>query len=297
MSKNVFGLLIAIDEYAISPLRGCVNDSQEVQAVLEHLVPADNLHLRVLHNKDATKENIKTAFLEHLTQAGENDSVFVHYSGHGSRELSDAMFWHLNPDRHNEVIVTIDSLIPRIGLRNPLADKELKWLIAQVAKKNPHICMMLDCCHSGGGTRKIETYPQNQVITDRFTAQRTEMRGFDDYVFGKDKDLLESIAETGRFNLASGKHILMAGCRYTQTSKELIVGGKQHGIFTFSTLDILKLYNGQISYRDLVAQAGARVMNIVREQVPQLEAIKGNQQVYQPFLGGATLSKQNIITF
>ncbi|MGB1205861.1 MAG: caspase family protein [Chitinophagales bacterium] len=291
MGKNVFGLLIAIDEYAIAPLRGCVNDSQDVQAVLQHLVPADNLHLRVLHNKEATRENIKAAFLEHLTQAGENDSVFVHYSGHGSRELSDSMFWHLNPDRHNEVMITIDSLIPGIGLRNPLADKELRWLIAQVAKKNPHICVMLDCCHSGGGTRDLSTYPTNQVITNRFTAQRTQMRGFHDYVFGHDEALLESFAQNGRFHLPSGKHILMAGCRYTQTSKELVVGGKQHGIFTFSTLDILKLYNGQITYRDLVAQAGARVMNIVREQVPQLEAVKDDKQIYQPFLGGAALSK------
>jgi hypothetical protein len=34
-----------------------------------------------------------------------------------------------------------------------LADKELAKLIAEVADKNPHICVILDCCHSGSGTK------------------------------------------------------------------------------------------------------------------------------------------------
>ena len=43
----------------------------------------------------------------------------------------------------------------RVGgrLRRALADKELSLLLAEVAANGPHVVVILDCCHSGGGTR------------------------------------------------------------------------------------------------------------------------------------------------
>jgi hypothetical protein len=57
---------------------------------------------------------------------------------------------HIEPDHLDETLVCYDS---RTDGSWDLADKELAKLIAEVAEKNPHIVVIMDCCHSGSGTR------------------------------------------------------------------------------------------------------------------------------------------------
>ena len=45
-------------------------------------------------------------------------------------------------------------------LRRALADKELSLLIAEVAASGAHVVTILDCCHSGGGTRDPYARPR-----------------------------------------------------------------------------------------------------------------------------------------
>lgn len=269
---NVFALLIGIDSYPTAPLDGCVNDSLMVEDYLRTTIAPNVLKLETLRNEQATKSNITDAFLKHLTQAKANDIVFVHYSGHGAREQADPMFWRIEPDRQNEVMVTVDSINPNTNEFKPLADKELRWLIKQVAKNNPQITIMFDCCHSGGGTR------DNLVnVTQRFTQVKgAKMREAKDYIFAQQKygsNLSSVVDANGFFNLQSGRHLLMAGARSNQTAKELKVDDQVHGIFTYSILEILKNTSGNISYSDLMKRAAVRVLSTVTDQVPQLETI------------------------
>lgn len=283
LKKNVFGLLIGIDEYDGAPLKGCINDSEAVKEYLQHTVHPDFLHIETLWNKNATKANISNGFLSHLAQAKAGDVVFVHYSGHGSYEPADPIFWDMTPNRTNEVMVTVDSLSP-YGLKNPMADKELRWLINQIAKNNAHIVMIMDCCHSGSGTRSLTG------VRSRYTAAPTSgVRGVDDFVFAQAKyggDLAKVLTPQNQFFVENGRHILLSGCRNNQTAKELNIDGKQRGIFTYSMLDILKNSGGNVSYRDIVRRATARVVNTVSEQVPQLDAIVSDD-ASEIFLQGA----------
>jgi hypothetical protein len=269
---NVFALLIAIDSYPTAPLDGCVNDSMMVEDYLRTTIAPKTLQLVTLRNEQATKNNITEAFLKHLAQAKSDDIVFVHYSGHGAREQADPIFWRIEPDRQNEVMVTFDAINPTTGEFKPLADKELRWLIKQVAKNNPQITIIFDCCHSGGGTR------DNLVnVTPRFTqAKGAKVRETKDYIFAQQKyggNLSQVLDASGFFNLQSGRHLLMAGARSNQTAKELIVGDQVHGIFTYSILEVLKNTSGNVSYSDLMKRASVRVVGTVQDQVPQLETI------------------------
>ncbi len=283
--KNVYALLIAIDKYPIYPLGGCVNDSKDVENYLTQSIEAENLHLKKLWNEDATKENIVDAFLNHLTQATENDAVFVHYSGHGSQERAPEIFWDVEPDRKNEVLVCVDSLIPQKGLHNPLADKEIKWLIQKVAEKKPHITIVFDCCHSGTATRDIEE------VTSRYTpANQRALRAVNDYIFFQEKYGGKALKKGEKLNIEAGRHILLSGCRSNQTAKELRLDGRQRGAFTYSLLQSLINGGGTISYRDIIKQAGAFVRNKVNDQNPQLDAVE-TQDVQHIFLGGASQQK------
>ena len=78
--------LVGINEYVDASLSGCVTDVEMQRELLVHrfgFLPTDIL---TLTNKQATRENIETAFISHLTnQAKPDDLVLFHFSGYGSR--------------------------------------------------------------------------------------------------------------------------------------------------------------------------------------------------------------------
>src|SRR5262249_25762872 len=128
---------------------------------------------RMLLNQHATYFAIVDGFQSHLSQATRDDVVLFYFCGHGSQERALPVFWNQEPDKMNETIVCYASLLP--GGKG-LADKDLATLIDQVGKKSPHIVVILDCCHSGSGTR---TVPDAEA---RWTEPREEPRSIDSYV-------------------------------------------------------------------------------------------------------------------
>lgn len=79
-------LLVGINEYPNNPLYGCLTDVEMQKELLIYrfgFVPTDIL---TITDKQATRENIETAFISHLTnQAKPDDLVLFHFSGYGSR--------------------------------------------------------------------------------------------------------------------------------------------------------------------------------------------------------------------
>ncbi len=93
--------------------------------------------------------------------AGREDVAFFDYAGYGSCR-SPKSFGLQNPEPTQcETLVCYDSRSPSGW---DLADKELAKLIAEVAQKDPHITIIMDCCHSSSGTRgEIELRPVERV--------------------------------------------------------------------------------------------------------------------------------------
>jgi len=154
MTRNLYALLVGINEYPepVSRLSGCVNDILAVEEYLKERVAKDGcqLHLHKLLDQQATRQAIIDGFRQHLCQAGSNDIALFYYSGHGGQATTPKEFEHLEPDLLQETLICYNS---RTKGGWDLADKELGYLIAQVAKNNPHICIILDSCHSGSGTK------------------------------------------------------------------------------------------------------------------------------------------------
>ena len=179
MPRNIYALLVGINDYApdsgVRGLQGCVQDIRTIQAYLEDRVPLENLHLLPpLLNEQATRQAVIDAFRNHLCQAGSDDTVLFYYAGHGSQEDAPEEFWTIEPDCLNETLVCYDSRNEN-GL--DLADKELAALIGKVAEKNPHIVLILDCCHSGSGTRD-----PMQEVEERRLPKSNRRRSFDSYL-------------------------------------------------------------------------------------------------------------------
>ncbi|ARV60554.1 caspase [Nostocales cyanobacterium HT-58-2] len=288
MTGNIYALLVGIDEYVspVPPLQGCVNDIMAVQEYLQGRVATDGyqLHLRTLLNQNATRQAIINGFQQHLCQASNEDVVFFYFSGHGSQAEAPEEFWVFEPDRLNETLVCYDSRSPGGW---DLADKELAKLIAEVAAKNPHVTIIMDCCHSGSGTRG----DMSGEIAVRQAPVDRRKRPLDSFIF--------SLAEANQFadsrspeenpsgwNFPRGKHIFLSACLDSELAKEYIGDGQRRGAFSYFLLDTLKKANGNLSYRDLFKRTNALVRSKVTAQSPQIEAtVLGDLD--QPFLGGA----------
>ncbi len=102
-------LLVGINQYPrIASLGGCLTDVELQRELLIHrfgFLPQDIL---TLTNKEATRQNIETAFWEHLTQqAVAGDVVLFHFSGYGSRiDLDGAA----NPNKEARTRVSTNSI-------------------------------------------------------------------------------------------------------------------------------------------------------------------------------------------
>lgn len=297
MTRQIYALLVGIDDYPrpVPPLRGCVNDVVAVESYLRARLASEEfqLHLKALKNQEANRQAIIDSFRQHLCQAGQEDVAMFYYSGHGSQEPTPPDFWHIEPDRLDETLVCWDS---RTSEGWDLADKELAKLIAEVAEKNPHITIVLDCCHSGSGTRN----PLLETGIRRVPADRRR-RPLESFLFSLQElpeltTAFRSPAEhpTG-WTLPKGRHVLLAACRDNEEAKEYYAEGQSRGALSFFLLETLKRANGSLTYRDLFKRTNALVRSKVTAQSPQIEATE-LRDLEQPFLGGAIAPRHPYFT-
>ncbi|NJL39575.1 MAG: caspase family protein, partial [Leptolyngbyaceae cyanobacterium SM1_4_3] len=288
MTRNLYALLVGIDDYVspVNPLQGCVNDILAVKNYLEGRITADSyqLHLRTLLNQEATRQSIVDGFRQHLCQANCEDVVFFYYAGHGGQQDSPEPFWVLEPDRLDETLVCYDSFSPGGW---GLADKELATLIAEVDQKNPHIAVILDCCHSGSGTRgELE----GEMAVRKAPIDRRK-RPLDSFIFSlSDIELMptasRSLENPSGWTLPKSNHIVLSACRDSELAKEYSGDGQRRGAFSYFLLDTLQKANGTLTYRDLFKRTNALVRSKLTDQSPQIEATD-LKNLDQPFLGGA----------
>ena len=152
----VYALLVGIDAYPppVPWLAGCRNDVTDLSAFLKGRL-GERLRLVTLLDREATRQAIVDAMRAHLGQAGAGDVALFSYSGHGSEEPVPKAFAALEPTGRIQTLVCVDQ-----GRRDadgvlirPIADKELAVLLGEITSKGPHVVALLDCCHSGTGTR------------------------------------------------------------------------------------------------------------------------------------------------
>ncbi len=280
MTRNVYALFVGIDDYPnVSKLKGCVNDVSKIKLFLEQRLTAqgDTFHPKLLTDQAATRENVIHSFRQHLGQAGPNDVAFFYYAGHGAQAPTPPELGHLEPDGLDETLVCYDSRLPG---KFDLADKELSLLISEVAANGTHVTIILDCCHSGGGTRFIPS-PEVDV---RLTKVDKRERTWQDYLLFEGQS---EAPDPATVTIPSGKHVLFAACRDDELAKETNFDGERRGVFSYYLLDTLKNANSSVTYQDIFKRIDTLVRTKVSMQAPSLEAINDATLVDQPFLGGA----------
>jgi ABC-type branched-subunit amino acid transport system substrate-binding protein/WD40 repeat protein/Flp pilus assembly protein TadD/pimeloyl-ACP methyl ester carboxylesterase len=280
--RNIYALLVGIDQYANPEdrLHGCVNDIEEVEKFLRNrLDERYSPHIEKLIDEQATRQAVINKFENHLCQAGKDDVVLFYFCGHGSQELAGLEFDALEYEKEVgkkklETIVCHDSRTKGedgTEIRD-LADKELRYLIAKVAKNEPHILVVFDCCHSSSGTRDTD----RKERVRRLPTDTRPPRAYNEFCFARDSAIVQNLKQ-GIF--PEGKHVFMSACLHTETAKEIDdEDGKGRGVFSYFLLRELNSLNAALSYHDLLNEVKGHVHGRRRDQTPQLEPIGMSSQ-------------------
>lgn len=275
MARDIYALLVGINNYGphVGGLHGCLNDVDHFHGYLMDNFDRGRLRIEVLKDADATRANIIKQFRSHLSQAKADDVVVFQYCGHGARSKSAEAFKQFYPDGKDEGLVCFDSREPG-GF--DLADKELAVLLAELAKNDPHIAVILDCCHSGSATRSADDFTQ---LKARQTHEVFDERPLESYLDG----YYSALSERGTsLEIPPSRHILLAACQRIQKAWE---GRDQSGVFTSTLLEVLGKPGTDISYADLFVRCRAAVRKRADNQDPQFETYR-SFNAYAGFLGG-----------
>ena len=199
-------LTVGINQYNVAPLRGCVNDSNNMKAELEKY----SFHVYQLLDGQATKENIISKLTEIVNTALPNDHIIFHYSGHGSQIPCNDVD---EVDGLTEILCPFD-LINADGswTNNFITDDELSAVLS--SRSDVTVECFLDCCHSGSGTRDLKPNVRYRHIQSKFT---------------KPTDVLVSVKP---FSVKSNNIICWAGCQDNETSADCFLDGSFQGAFT-----------------------------------------------------------------
>ncbi len=143
-------LLVGINKYRIpgADLNGCVNDVTNVRDILLKYFGFTVKDIRVIVDERATKKNIISRLHWLVDNAKEGDCLLFHYSGHGS-QIVDRDGDELK-DRMDEILCPHD--MDWDG--NFISDDDLSKIFKNIAK-GIRLEILLDCCHSGTGTREM----------------------------------------------------------------------------------------------------------------------------------------------
>lgn len=290
MGKKAF--LVGInDYYPTGPggqdLAGCVNDVKDMAntLVICGFTPEDII---ICTDGRATKQNMIKGIRQLVNKAKKDDSIVFYYSGHGSQMSNPEE----SPDKKDEVLCPHD-----MDFSNTfISDDELSNIF-RALPQGVNLEVLLDCCHSGTGTRELKVRIENQpllsgngafstleelnksstFLTPRYMEPPVDVAFHLD--FNPDMStrwLLSPFKEKkGREIVVSEmNHTLWAGCRDNQLSYEADIEGVRRGIFTYNLCQILRKRNGQIEREKLYKLLNAAIQRSGYPQNPQLETSK-----------------------
>ena len=257
--KNLYALLVGINEYPGCPLNQCLTDVKKMEQYCLSLTPHFNkVELLLLLDQQASKEAICRELSHLLSKLTDEDSLIFYFSGHGAQEAAGGRF-KAEQDDLLECLVCCPSEGATLS-ENMLADKELRYLLTQ-CPTNPHILTVFDCCHSGDMVRST---PKKQV---KRMSNIFPKRAYEGFIFNQELSEQKLKKEGFTTNFSFKNSINISACQSNQFSWE----DSQGGVFTRYLLKLLTQTKNLLNYQFLVQWAKLNIRDqTIEKQVPTI---------------------------
>ena len=217
-------LLLAINHYKlkINELDGCLNDQSDLEAALLK-IHSDYL-ITKLSDSGVTVNNVKEALAKVINDSQPNDTLLIHYSGHGTRIpcRNDGI---VEENQYDEALFLYDDCLIHNDIHNILLQ----------LKDNVKCLVLLDACFSGSATRSID-----DIIN--------KMGRF---ILNEKHESLH-VRRSEMFKYPDMKWMTIAGCGDDQTSADACINNRYNGAFTYFALKTLNSkYNIEKWYSEI----------------------------------------------
>jgi len=224
-------LLIGINKYkAVPKLQGSLNDIETMRQILITRWGFSERNITMVTDEAATRAGMLAAFEQLVKDAGPQDTVYVHYSGHGS-QVED-----LNGDETDDHLD--ETLVPqdgRSGDVRDITDDELDAIFARLRARNTLI--VLDSCHSGTATRSLDIRTRSIPRDSRVDLYRKAEHG--------------TTRTRAVVPVMTSRYVVMTGAASHQEALDGPIDGRYHGFFTFALARSLSSSSPQASAREV----------------------------------------------
>lgn len=291
-------LIVGINQYPRSTaLGGCVTDVELQRELLIHRFGFKSSDILTLTDSQATRENIETAFIEHLTeQAKAGDVVLFHFSGYGSRVKMASPRQEVRGNREEEEeselplasrlwppAYEVNSLVPVDGIlptkvspaANDLLEETLVLLLRSLA--TDHVTTVLDTSHTSAGNvlqgnLRVRSCPNPPAES----ASPGEL-AFQEQLLLRINSSREQLQNSKTLNQIPG--IVLRAAGPSQPATEAQWNGFSAGLFTYALTQQLWHASPATTVQISLSRAAGMVNQLVgKEQQPRLMAQKSLQQ-------------------
>lgn len=256
-------LLVGINQYPHgAALSGCLTDVELQRELLVHRFGFNSSNVLTLTDSQATRENIETAFIEHLSnQAKASDVVVFHFSGYGSQMMTNQTD---SPIRFSNSLVPVDSLLNQgAATDNDLLEETLILLLRSLS--TTQVTTVLDTSYTPvqnllQGNLRVRSCPNPPA-----TSPSLGELAFQEQLLLRLKSSLEQIKSTQL------PGIVLAAASPTQPATEALWNGFSAGLFTYALTQYLWQASPATTVQISVSRAAGMVKQLAgKEQQPRL---------------------------
>jgi hypothetical protein len=264
-------LLVGINQYPRNTaLSGCVTDVELQRELLLHRFGFKRQDILTLTDSQASRENIETAFVQHLIeQAKAGDVVVFHFSGYGSRVK-------MGQDSASDGSVRLqNSLVPSDGIVQtngaPMGNDLLEDTLVLLLRSLPtdHVTTILDTSYMGSsrvlqGNLRVRSSPNPPA-----EAPSPNELAFQEQIRLRTNPIGEKLFNTLSPNQMPG--IVLAAAGPNELAAEAQWNGFSAGLFTYALTQHLWQASPATTIQISLSRAAGMVNQLVgKEQQPRV---------------------------
>ncbi|RXW19940.1 hypothetical protein EST38_g5903 [Candolleomyces aberdarensis] len=244
---RLWALLIGNNNYPQSPLRGAVNDSLAWKSYLTGFLGVPESHITQI--QDADRNTMVTALydLRDNHNIKESDHVIFAYAGHGSRY--DAQVHSFDDDISHragsiEALCPVNRGLPQRRSTPDISDREVLLILSEIHNQTKaEITVVLDCCHSGGGTRELGVDLRSRTLAplvDPEVTQRMFVEA-DEHPRRRPSTLSVRSPAWASATVDIYQPVVLTACQDTELAWE----ENERGLFTSAVMRVLRSEKGR----------------------------------------------------